>query len=46
MTSRADFLHDPADFRKGTYGSETEFETFALFVCIYLFVAFLSLMVF
>lgn len=46
MTSHADFLHDPADFKKGMYGSEKEFESFALFVAIYLFVAFLSLAVF
>jgi len=43
MTSSEDFLYEPNDFVKGTYGSMKEFESFAFFVCVYLFVAFLAL---
>lgn len=46
MTSSRDFIYDPRDFVKGTYGSMREFETFAIFTFVFLLVAFLSLGVF
>lgn len=42
-TPSSDFIHDPRDFLKGTYGSIKEFESFSLFVVVFLFFAFLSM---
>lgn len=46
MTSSRDFIYDPRDLVKSTYGSMREFETFAIFTFVFLLVAFLSLVVF
>jgi hypothetical protein len=43
MTPRSDFIHDPRDYAKSTYGTMKDFESFSGLIVLLLFVALLSL---